>query len=233
MRLAPRRRPLPPLSVAPAAPADVSREPRHRPPIAPPPPLRRDQLGLSDDATVVVLVGRLQPWKGQNRAIQAVAALRAEKLDVQLLIVGGSAFGFDVEYAGGASRARRSLGLRDHVVMTGQVDSAHPYLAVADIALNASESEPFGIVMIEALANGIPVVAVNAAGPAEVLTDGTTGSLATDGSPEALAEALRPLVCDESVRRSLAQAGRELYRENFTAAVMSRRIAEEIVAVAR
>ena len=195
--------------------------------------VRRDELGLSPTATVIALVGRLQPWKGQDRAIRAVAALRDEQLDVQLLVVGGAAFGFSVAYETELRRLIDQLGLEDRVVMTGQVDSAHPYLALSDIVLNASECEPFGIVMLEALANSVAVVAVDAGGPAEVLTNDVTGALAPNGSPEALASTLRPLIEDQTRRRALAIAGNQLYRERFSSAAMSRRIAEELVAVAR
>jgi glycosyltransferase involved in cell wall biosynthesis len=191
----------------------------------------REELGLSSTATVITLVGRLQPWKGQDRAIRALAALQVEGLDVELLIVGGSAFGFDIGYETELRELIDHLGLEDRIVMTGQVESAHPYLAVSDIALNASESEPFGIVMLEALANSVAVVAVDAGGPREVLTDGDTGALAPDGSPQALASALRPLIEGQTLRTTMARAGNQLYQRRFSAAAMSRRIAEELVAV--
>jgi glycosyltransferase involved in cell wall biosynthesis len=75
------------------------------------------------------------------------------------------------------------------------------------------------------------VAAVDAGGPREVLTDGETGALARDGSPEALASTLRRLIEDPALRVAIARAGNQLYRGKFSAAAMSRRIAEELVAV--
>lgn len=196
------------------------------------PALSRADLGLREDAVVVVVVGRLQPWKGQDRALRAVALLRAESLDVQLLIVGGAAFGFDVDYGAGLRTLADELGLSAHVTFTGQVPSAHPYLSISDIALNASESEPFGIVVLEAMASGVAVVAVNAAGPAEILRHGEDGLLVPDGSPESLAGALGRLARDGALRSKLANAGQIAYSERRTSIEMSRRIADALEKVA-
>lgn len=193
----------------------------------------RSQLGLSGSATLVTIVGRLQPWKGQQRAIDAIAQLRDHGLDVQLLIVGGAAFGFDEDYEPALRAQVSRLGLGEHVRMVGQVDSAHPYLRISDIALNASESEPFGIVLLEALANGVAVVAVDAAGPAEIVVDGVTGVLTRDGSPGALAAAMGALVTDPDRRRAIAERGRCRHGREFTAQVMSDRIADELLTEAR
>jgi glycosyltransferase involved in cell wall biosynthesis len=192
----------------------------------------RTQLGLSDAAVVLTLVGRLQPWKGQDRAIRAVRMLRDRDLDVQLLVVGGAAFGFDVDYEGELRDLAADLDIAPHVAFTGQVSSSRPYLDVTDIALNASESEPFGIVVLEAMAAEVAVVAVDAGGPAEILVHDETGRLARDGSPEALAETVEPLVRDAARRRRLAEAGRRSFEARFTARRMGERFADALEAVA-
>lgn len=193
----------------------------------------RSALGLSEAAVVVTLVGRLQPWKGHETTLRALARLRADGHDVQLLFVGGAAFGFDVGHRATLERLAGELGLAAHVVFTGQVPSAHPYLRLTDIALNASAEEPFGIVVLEALANGVACVAVGSGGPAEILVDGETGVLAAGGSPGALAAALGRLVTDEELRAAVARRGREHHERHFTAAAMSRRLTDHLVAVAR
>ena len=192
----------------------------------------RQQLGLSTTSLVVTLVGRLQPWKGQDRAIRTLAALRASGFDVQLLLVGGAAFGFDEGFQDELRTLARGLDVTDHVVLTGQVDSSAPYLAITDVALNASEAEPFGIVLLEAMALGVPVVAVNAGGPAELITDGRDGVLARDGAPESLAAAIAPLLRYPALRARIGAAGREQYLAGFTASVMSGRIADALCEVA-
>lgn len=190
-----------------------------------------EELGLNSSATTVVLVGRLQPWKGQDRAIRAVRLLRDRGLDVELLVVGGPAFGFDLDYPGTLRTLVTSLNLTGHVSLVGQVDDALPYLRVGDIVLNASEGEPFGIVLIEAMMLARPVVAVRAAGPLEITDDGRTGRLARDGSPEALADTLAPLVSDEALRVQLGEAGRSRADVKFSAAAMARGITELLESV--
>lgn len=177
--------------------------------------------GPSPESVVVVIVGRLQPWKGQDRAIRAVRLLRGRGLPVELLVVGGAAFGFDEDYPAALEALVAELDLGEHVRFTGQVDDARPHLARGDIALNASEGEPFGIVLIEAMALGRPVVAVEAAGPLEITDAGRTGRLASDGSPEALAAALAPLVEDPDLRSTLGAAGRERAEREFSAVAMA------------
>ncbi len=92
-----------------------------------------------------------------------------------------------------------------------------------DILVNASDCEPFGIVLLEGMARGVAVVAVNSGGPAEYVEDGRTGVLARSGEPRALADALEPLLASPELRRALGEAGRERYAEEFTDAAMRER----------
>ena len=80
-----------------------------------------------------------------------------------------------------------------------------------DVLVNASDPEPFGIVLIEAMARGVAVVAVNSGGPGEFIEDHRTGLLARSGEPAALADALEPLLASPELRVALGQAGREAY----------------------
>jgi glycosyltransferase involved in cell wall biosynthesis len=112
------------------------------------------------------------------------------------------------------------LGLAGAVTMTGQVPDAGPYIERMDILVNASDPEPFGIVLLEGMARGVPVVAVDAGGPAEFVQHGLTGALARAGAPEALADALAPLLSSSELRRNLGDAGRELFQREFTDAAM-------------
>jgi glycosyltransferase involved in cell wall biosynthesis len=176
-----------------------------------------------DDVPVVGLVGRLQPWKGQDRLLRAQALLRDRGLPVHTLIVGGDAYGLSPGYARSLPSLAGSLDLADAVTMTGQVSDAGPYIERLDILVNASDPEPFGIVLLEGMARGVPVVAVDAGGPAEFVRHGRTGVLARSGTPEDLADALAPLLASSELRRNLGGAGRELFQQEFTDAAMRRR----------
>jgi glycosyltransferase involved in cell wall biosynthesis len=165
---------------------------------------------------VVGVVGRLQPWKGQDRMLRALALLRERGHDVRLMIVGGDAYGLSTEYAESLPALARDLGLDGAVTLTGQVPDAGPYIERMDMLVNASDPEPFGIVLLEAMARGVPVVAVDSGGPSEFIEDGRTGMLARSGEPSALADALEPLLASPELRHELGRAGRERFLSEFT-----------------
>lgn len=187
-------------------------------PATEPPPLK-----LPADVPVVGLVGRLQPWKGQDRLLRAQALLRERGRLMHTVIVGGDSYGLSPEYARELAPLVHRLGLDDAVTMTGEVPDAGPYIEQMDILVNASDPEPFGIVLLEAMARAVPVVAVDAGGPAEIIEHAQTGRLARSGAPEALADALEPLLDSPALRRSLGQAGRERFMREYTDVTMRER----------
>jgi len=180
-------------------------------------------LELPMDAPVVGLVGRLQPWKGQDRMLEAQAILRERGHEMHLLIVGGDSWGLSPEYAQSLAPLAERLGLSDAVTMTGQVPDAGPYVEKMDILVNASDPEPFGIVLLEGMAREVAVVAVDSGGPAEFIENGLTGLLARSGEPSALADALEPLLVSATLRAEVARAGRQRFMREFTEAAMRRR----------
>lgn len=182
---------------------------------------------------VVGIVGRLQPWKGQDRFLAALAELRRRGRDVHGLVVGGDAYGRSPEYVAELRRLVARLDLDGRVTMTGQVDDARPYLELMDVAVNASVGEPFGIVLLEAMAAGRAVVAVAAGGPLEIVEPGVTGVLAAGGAPDELAAAIDGLLADPARRARIAAAGARWAREHHGAARMASRITDELTAVAR
>jgi len=180
-------------------------------------------LKLPRDVPIVGLVGRLQPWKGQDRLLQAQALLHARGVPFHLLIVGGDSWGLSPDYARSLPVLIERLGLRDAVTMTGEVPDAAPYVEQMDVLVNASDPEPFGIVLLEGMARGVAVVAVDSGGPAEFIEGGRTGMLARSGEPQALADALEPLLSSPDLRRELGHTGHESFLRDFTDAALQRR----------
>jgi glycosyltransferase involved in cell wall biosynthesis len=185
-------------------------------------------LQLPREVPAVGLVGRLQPWKGQDRLLQAQALLRARGHEIHTVIVGGDAHELSPEYASSLPAQVARLGLDDAVTMTGQVPDAGPYIDQLDVLVNASDGEPFGIVLLEAMARGIPVVAVDSGAPAEFIEDGRTGVLARSGEPDALADAIEPLLSSPDLRRRIGEAGRERFLRDYTDVAMCRRFYNEL-----
>ena len=183
---------------------------------------------LPPESQVLGLVARLQPWKGQDRLVRAAALLRERGHAVHVLLVGGDSWELAPAYAEALPRLIAELGMQEHVTMTGEVPDAGPYIDRMDILVNASDPEPFGIVLLEGMARGVAVVAVDSGGPREIVEDGVTGVLARSGEPAALADAIEPLLASPQRRAQLAAAGRERQRAEFTEDAMCRRFAEQM-----
>jgi glycosyltransferase involved in cell wall biosynthesis len=192
----------------------------------------RARLDLPSDVPVVGIVGRLQPWKGQDRLLRAHALLRHRGVRFHTVIVGGDAYGLSPDYAASLPELVERLGLRGEVTMTGQVAEAGPYIEQMDVLVNASDPEPFGIVLLEGMAREVAVVAVDAGGPAEFIDHGRTGQLAHSGEPAALAEAIESLLRSPQLRASVARAGREAYLREFTDTALHERFFGHLEALA-
>lgn len=161
----------------------------------------------ADRPLVVGCIGRLSPWKGQDVLLRAVAqAFPAE--DVQVRVVGAALFG-EHEYETSLRQLVTDLGLDERVVLTGFVDDVPAELARMDVLVHCSTvPEPFGQVVVQGMAAGLPVVAADAGGPAEIIEDGRTGLLTPPGDVAALAAALRRLAADADLCRRLGEGGR-------------------------
>ncbi|MBV9818433.1 MAG: glycosyltransferase family 4 protein [Solirubrobacterales bacterium] len=174
----------------------------------------RERLGLPAGAPVLGLVGQITPWKGQEEAIRALAQLRAGHPQARLLIVGEAKFvakatRFDNRaYLDGLHRLVEEVGLGDAVRFLGEREDIPEVMRACDVALTPSWEEPFGRVVVEAMAMGVPVVATAAGGPAEIITDGRDGLLVTPRRPDLLAAAIERLLDDADLRDALGTAAR-------------------------
>lgn len=159
--------------------------------------------------TAIGMVGRLAEWKGQDVFVRALAELRKEHPQVRARIIGSAMFGED-DFEQRLRALVAELGLVDVVTFTGFVDRVEEELARLQVLVHASTvPEPFGQVVVEGLAAGLPVVATRAGGPAEIITDGVDGLLVPPGDVEALARALNRLITDSELRQRLGDAGVE------------------------
>lgn len=176
----------------------------------------RRRCGLSPSSFVAVLVGRLQPWKGQHILLQAIARLRREGVDATAFVVGGEAFGESGGFEADLHRLAEALGVSPFVHFSGHVADPAPYLHTSDACVNASDGEPFGIVLLEAMAAGLPVVAVDRAGPREFVESETTGLLVDEATPAALAGALGRLAANPDWAEEMGRAAQAVMAERFS-----------------
>jgi glycosyltransferase involved in cell wall biosynthesis len=185
-------------------------------------------IALPDDVPIVGLVGRLQPWKNQDKLLRAQRVLRDRGHRIHTLIVGGDSYGLSPEYASSLEPLARDLGIDEDVTMTGEVPDAGPYIQRMDVLVNASDPEPFGIVILEGMARGVAVMAVDSGGPSEFVDDGVTGVLARSGEPADLAAALERLLEAPERRAEIARAGRDRYFAEYTTEALRKRFFERL-----
>jgi glycosyltransferase involved in cell wall biosynthesis len=161
-------------------------------------------------------MGRLSPEKGFDLLVRAYGGLVREGVEQDLVILGE-----------GPERASLiqltvSLGIADRVHLPGFAANPNVWLKRADAFVLSSYFEGFGLVLVEAMAVGTPVVAVNArgGGPREILADGEYGILVPHGEVEALVEGMRKLLGDAALARDFVRKGKDRAREYDVAAVI-------------
>jgi glycosyltransferase involved in cell wall biosynthesis len=182
-------------------------------PLSPPERMNaRRAFDTADDAVVVVQASRMEAWKGHTTLVEALARLPAA-LPWTCWIAGGAQRPRELEYERSLRALVRDRGVDDRIRFVGDRPDVPRLLAAADIYCQPNaRPEPFGIVFIEALAAGRPVVSSAAGGATEVVDD-RCGRLVAVGDVDALALALRTLIADQPLRASLGAAAPARARE--------------------
>lgn len=184
----------------------------------------RSRVVDSPDDPVIAAIGRIDPEKGLDILIRAVALMRWSGSSAQLVLVGSP--GKDA--AGECLTGLRELGeqlLGGAFRYLPQVDDVAGVLRAVDVLACPSYEEPFGMIILEAQACGVPVVACDSGGPAEFVDDGETGLLTPPGDVACLAKALGTLLDDPDLAKRVGSAGRDRVHERFTAEVRADRFA--------
>ncbi len=172
-------------------------------------------MATPEGSPVVGLVGRLAPWKGQHVFLDAAAVVRQQMPGVRFRLIGSALFGED-DYERRLRKRVAEPDLSGSVEFCGFEDDIWSALAKLTIVAHASTTpEPFGQVVVEAMAAGRAVVATDAGGVRETIVDNTTGLLVPMNDSPAMAAALLRLIRDPAERQRLAQAGRERALSHF------------------
>jgi glycosyltransferase involved in cell wall biosynthesis len=174
----------------------------------------RRARGLEESALVVLYVGRLDREKSVDRVLTAFARIAGTLARARLVLVGQGTQAEELR------RMASALPAASRVTFAGVCahERLPEYYRAADLFLFASETETQGLVLAEAAACGLPAVAINAPGCAEVIHDGDTGVL-TKGDPSALAEAAIPLLVDPARRTAMGLRARQLAEREFDVAL--------------
>lgn len=179
----------------------------------------RAELGIAASAPVVGFVARLDPWKGLDVFLKAAARVAERRPGTVFLVSGGTPDGFEA-YGASMVALARDLGLADSVRFLGwtyRMDDIPDLMGDLDIFCHTSiQPEPFGLVVIEAMAMGCPVIAARAGGPLEIVEEGKSGLLTPPGDTTALADAILSLLADGGRRAALATEGRRRVEELYS-----------------
>ncbi|HEV2454115.1 MAG TPA: N-acetyl-alpha-D-glucosaminyl L-malate synthase BshA [Verrucomicrobiae bacterium] len=172
----------------------------------------RRELGLAENETVIIHSSNLRPLKRIDLLLETVARIQPDN-SFKLLVLAGESFEpfvADVE----------RLKLSERIIVREKVFEIEDYLQAADVALFTSESESFGLSILEAMFFGCPSVTRRVGGIPEVVEDNISGVLVDSDNPEDLARELSALIRDASRRRAMGQAAQRRAREHFSAEVI-------------
>jgi glycosyltransferase involved in cell wall biosynthesis len=180
----------------------------------------RQALGIGPEARLVLFVGNLEPRKQVDVLLRALASVRKSVPGAALIIVGSGESAGVQDQTSRLIRLTHDLGLEpdDAVRFAGRVEDREllDCYTAADVFALPSSSEAQGIVALEAMACGLPVVATAVGGLLDTIEDGRTGFLVPPGDVAALADRLLALLVDDSLRQTVGTAAREAVEREFS-----------------
>jgi len=180
----------------------------------------RASFGIASDQPLIVCAARLEREKDVATLIAAMPAVLAAAPGALCVVAGEGSQREEL-----AARIR-SLGISSSVHLAGFREDVLSLIQAADLFVLPSLAEPFGLVLVEAMALGKPVVAIDAGGPREIVENGRTGLLAPPADPAALASAISRLLREPALRQSMGAMGRERFEKHYTLPRMTAGILE-------
>jgi glycosyltransferase involved in cell wall biosynthesis len=148
---------------------------------------------------IIGIIGRIQEGKGQHIVIEAIATLK--NLNIKLFILGEA---MDDTYIKRLHRMCKELDIEDKVIFTGFIKDTDAYMQLCDITVLATGNETFGLVIIESMANGTPVIATDRGGPLEIIDNDIDGLL-YNGKAEDLSMKISQLYNDNNKKILLSK----------------------------
>ena len=159
---------------------------KYSPEALPSPEECRAKLGLTAQVPLIGTVGRLQHWKGMHTLIDALPKIQIRYPDAHVVLVGGE-HDLEPDYKAFLEKRVREAGLQDTVHFVGLQHNIPEWMQAMTVFVHASDVEPFGMVIIEAMALGKPVIAGDKGGPREIITSGENGLFAGFEDADAVA----------------------------------------------
>lgn len=169
------------------------------------------QLGIPQNGFVIGSVGNISPKKGYHYLLDAFGKV-AQGKPFHCIIIGADDHGMQKQLEEQATR----FGVREKVHFLGFQENVYPYIAAMDIFVLASIDEGFGMVLLEAMTLGKPVISTFVHGPPEIVLQGKTGILVPPADGDALSKAISTLYENSVTREEMGEAGRQRVIEKFS-----------------
>ena len=187
----------------------------------------RQRFSLPPSAPVIGMIAHLIPWKRHDAFIEAAALIHQKRPDAHFVAVGRDLFHEQTRWISTLERQVAAAGLESCFHWIKDIDSSEVVLPAFDVLLHTALHEPFGRVLCEAMAAGVPVIASESGGPATLIEQHVSGILIRDGLPQHMAEETLSLLADPARAATLADAGRRRVREQFTTERVCEQLSKE------
>lgn len=184
----------------------------------------RKRFGIPDDVKMFGIFGRIVEWKGQKEFLQAAQLVLHEIKHSKALIVGDISDG-EGSYLRDLHQFLLRTGLQDRVIFTGYVRNVAELYSAIDVLVHTSiEPEPFGLVITEAMAYGVPVVASSLGAPQEIIDDTYDGYLVHPKDTSKLASTISTLLKNDSLRAEMGARAKKKVLQTYDAEKYARNI---------
>lgn len=178
----------------------------------------RRLLGQTTARPLIGVIGRVEPWKGQDVAVRMLDRLETRGMMAELALIGEATSPTWPTFGQEVAAEAASLGLADRVHFVGHTSNVDAMLPGLDAVVCSSREEGFGLAVLEAMAAGLPVIATRCGGVEDLIEDRVHGRLVDVDDPDALAEAVWETLTDESAQHRRTSAARQRARTSFTVA---------------
>lgn len=169
----------------------------------------RSDLSMQEYAFYIVSVGRMAKVKGFDILLKTIKLMKTRRKEIHLVLIGDGPERKNLE------ELSSLLGITDQVHFTGwiQGEEKFRYMAASDVYVMSSIHEGFGLVLLEAMAAGLPIIATNKGGQTDIIKSERSGILVPPGDTEDLADAIIKLSEDDGIRETMRSFNRTYYKE--------------------
>lgn len=179
---------------------------------------------------VIGTMGRFDPMKGFPNLIEALNILKKEEIAFRA-VIGGDDDGSYPEEKARIMQETKRFALEDDILFPGWIKDKNKFFEMIDIFVLPSVSEPFGIVLLEAMMHSKPIVSSDAEGPAEIFADTGAALLYPKETPAQLAEQLKKILTNPSLAEDLAQNGYKLVNARYTASQVGAKLRNAVFSI--